>query len=107
MAKIIINGTTYEVQGSNISINNGNIIVNGNTVISGLTGPVKVEWSGPLANLDAKGSVTVYGNVEGNVNCGGSFGGGNVKGHVDAGGSVSCGTVGGDVDAGGSISMKK
>lgn len=40
----------------------------------------------------------------GNIDCGGSCEvSGNVDGNIDAGGSVTCGNVSGDIDAGGSV----
>jgi hypothetical protein len=105
MAVIIINGKRTEVKGSNVSIVNGVISVEGVTVEGGLQGVVRVEWEGPLANLNADGSVTC-GDVVGNVSAGGSVHAGNIQSTVTAGGSVHAGDIAGRVTAGGSINCR-
>lgn len=103
---IVINGERMIVQGNNITINNGTVIVDGAVIKSGLTGDVRISFEGDLANLNVDGSATVRGNVMGNIDAGGSVTCNNVlSGDVDAGGSVRCGDVHGRVDAGGSISI--
>lgn len=123
MSTIIINGTSFSVSGSNISMVNGTVYVDGVAIQTGeLTGIVKIQFEGDLAslqcdksvevngrvcgNVKAHGSVTC-GDVGGNVDSGGSTTCNNVTGDVDAGGSVHCGNVGGSVDAGGSIKMNR
>lgn len=106
MNRISVNGTTYELPdgATDVRISGGTLTVGGAPIASGLSGEVRVRWEGPLASLDCRhGSVTVEGDVAGDVDCGGSATCGNVGGSVDAGGSVSCGNVTGDVDAGGSV----
>ena len=83
MATITINGKTTTVNGNNIQVINDRIIVNGKVIESGLSGIVKVEFTGDLANLDATNAV---------VN-------GNVKGDVDSTNITVNGDIGGDVDA--------
>ena len=109
MAKnvIIVNGVRFEVEGSaHVSVGGDSISVNGNKVVGGLSGIVKVQWEGPLASLESDGAVEC-GSVGGNVDAGGSVSCGDVAGDVDAGGSVNCGRVGGDIDAGGSVNCRK
>ena len=103
MPVIVINGKRIETaSGSNVSIIDGTVTVDGVTVESGLQGVVRVEWEGPLANLRADGSVTC-GDVAGNVSAGGSVHAGNIQSSVTAGGSVHAEDITGSVTAGGSI----
>jgi hypothetical protein len=106
VSRITVNGRTIDVQGSNISVINGVIKVDGKVVESGLTGTVKLEWQGDLASLHSDGDVTC-GNVSGNVEAGGSVRCGDVAKNVAAGGSVQCGTVNGNLAAGGSVRITK
>jgi hypothetical protein len=93
---IYINGKSYDnVKGKNIVINNDQVIVDGKVVESGLSGIVKIEFTGDLANLDCS-SCIINGNILGdvdatNVKCG------DVVGDID-GTNISCGNVGGDID---------
>jgi hypothetical protein len=105
---IVINGQRFEIEGdcNNVSISNGEIRIGGNVIQSGLSGIVKVEWSGPLANLSADAGVTINGNVKGSVKAGTSVNCGDVGGDVKAGTGVNCGKVGGSVQAGTSIRMQ-
>jgi hypothetical protein len=119
MNKIIVNGKSYTVSGSNISIVNGTIRVNGQTIEENLSGIVEVRFEGDLARLevnhgnavikgDVHGSVNAGGdvtchNVEGNVEAGGDVKCVNVKRNVEAGGDVKCENVEGDIDAGGDV----
>ena len=88
MNTIIINGNKIQVAGNNISVNNDSVYVDWKLVQGGLQGIVKLEFKGDLVQLKSSASVTVNGDV---------------KGNVDAGGSVSCGHIGGSVDAGSSV----
>ena len=106
MGTIRINGNNFS--GDSICITNGNVVVNGKTVMSEIkvsTLHIKVE--GDIKSLKCDGSVEVNGNVLGNVDCGGSFTGNDVGGDVDCGGSFTGGNVSGDIDAGGSVRIKK
>lgn len=97
MATIKINGTTYTVpDGASVSIHNGSVVINGSSIMTGLSGNVHVEWHGDLAKLDCQ-SCTIHGNVAGNVDAQ-SVKCGNVGGDIDAQ-SVTCGDVNGDIDA--------
>lgn len=101
-SSITINGRTYI--GGSISVINGTVIIDG-VVQEGdkLSGVVRIEVSGDLASLHTDASVTVAGDVRGDLNAGGSVTAGPVGGSVNAGGSISCGSVGGRVSAGGSV----
>jgi cytoskeletal protein CcmA (bactofilin family) len=68
-----------------------------------LFGVVEIKFEGNLVSLESDSSVTVSGDVHGNVDAGGSIRCGAVGGDVDAGGSVVCGCVNGRVRAGGSV----
>lgn len=105
MSVININGKRIEVQGNNISINNGVVTVDGVTVEEGLQGVVKVVWEGPLASLEADTSVEC-GDVHGDVRGGNSVTCKNVQGNVRAGNSVNCGKVGGNCRAGNSVNHR-
>jgi len=93
--KITINGKTYDVSGRNIVVKNDTIYVDGQVVESGLSGIVKIEFTGDLANLDCTTAV-INGNVQGDVD-GTNITCGDVGGDVD-GTNISCGDVKGDVD---------
>jgi len=99
--KITINGKSYEVSGNNISVKNDSIYVDGVLVESGLTGDVKVEFTGDLANLDCT-TATINGNVTGDVD-GTTISCGNIGGDVD-GTTINCGDIKGSVDA---VSVRK
>lgn len=104
MNKVIINGQVFETSGKNITINNGTIIIDGTVIQEGLTGSINVAIYGDVEKINCGGSVSVEGNVLGDIDCGGSANiRGDVKGSVDCGGSCTCGNVGGDIDAGGSV----
>lgn len=101
---VIINGKSISVEGSNISVVNDKVYVDGKLIEEGLSGIVTIEFKGDLATLDSNGSIAVNGNVEGDVDAGGSVTiSGDVEGDVDSGGSVTCGSIKGNVDAGGSV----
>ena len=97
MNKIIINGTSYEVEGKDINVRKSSVYVNGTQVVTNLSGTVKIEFQGDLASLDCNSAV-INGNVRGDVDCNSAIISGDVGGDVDAT-SVKCGDVGGDVDA--------
>lgn len=120
MAKITVNGSTFEVpDGASVSINNGSIVVNGGNLTSySRNGNVQIDIQGNVGDLTTEGSVKVSGNsgaikADGSVTVGGAVAGSvkadgsvtckDVQGDLKAGGSVSCGNVGGSVKAGGSI----
>ena len=100
MNRITINGKTITCSGNNVVIRNGKVIMDGNTIQKCSSGDIRVVIEGDV-------SVTVRGNAR-IVNCGGSCEvSGNVDGDIDAGGSVTCGNVSGDIDAGGSVKCRR
>lgn len=125
MASIKVNGESFQIQSggrNNIQIRNNRVWVDGKDVTGKDIGSAcKIEWEGPLASLivegdvacgDVQGDVDAGGSVQckdvgGFVDAGGSINCGNVKGNVDAGGSIICGNVGGEIDAGGSVSCTR
>ena len=105
--RITINGKTIVCLGTNVVINNGEIIVDGNIVQECNSGDIKVIIEGDVNKIDCGGSVEVNGNL-GSIDCGGSCEvGRDVKGDIDAGSSVTCGNVSGDIDAGGSVRCRR
>ena len=105
MGFINFNGQTFK--GSNITINGSQIIIDGVVQGEGLSGIVELKVKGDVNIVKSSASVSVKGDVLGDVDAGGSVNCGKVSGDVDAGGSVNCGSVGGSVDAGGSVSMRR
>ena len=104
--KITINGVSIEVSQGNITVRNGDVFVDGNRIH--LKDNIKdITIIGDTGDVDADGSVTVKGNVQGSIDAGGSIECGDVGGNVDAGGSVTAGSVEGDIDAGGSVRIHK
>ncbi len=101
-SSITINGRTI-TGGRSVSIINGVVIVDGQTVDTGVSGMVEiVVTGGDIHELRTDGSVTCQ-DVTGKVDAGGSVTCADVGGTVDAGGSVTCDEVHGNVDAGGSV----
>ncbi|MGE6347932.1 hypothetical protein ACQKIY_25340 [Bacillus mycoides] len=114
---ISIGGVTYT--GRNITVNNGQVIVDGviqgqkleekNIIINAdnFQGTLKCGYSTVVngnigGDVESNGSVTCDG-IGGSVSAGGSVRCDDVKGNVSAGGSVNCGNIGGSAMAGGSI----
>ena len=105
MSKITINGVTIEIpDGASVSINNGDVIVNGKkSDFAKINSEVRVDVHGNVGDLKVdKGSVNC-GNVNQSVNAGGSVNAENIGGNVSAGGSVNADDIGGNVSAGGSV----
>ena len=106
-SSVTINGQTITCSGSNITILNGKVIVDGNIIQSDIGNNAKVIINGDVNKIECSGSVEVHGN-SGSIDCGGSCTvDGEVKGNIDAGGSVECGNVSGDIDAGGSVRCRR
>jgi hypothetical protein len=94
----VINGKRYT--GNNISIIDGQVIVDG--VVQGEVGERKIEIQ-VLCNVDqifSEESITINGNVTGDIEAKMSVNCDNVTGNVSAGMSVNCDDVGGNVSAG-------
>ena len=107
MNKITVNGKTITCSGNNVSIIDGQIVVDGKMISESNSRNIKVIIEGNVEKIDCAGTVEVHGNA-GNIDCGGSCTiKGDVNGSVDAGGSVTCGNVAGDIDAGGSVRCRK
>ena len=110
MNNVNINGRTINVpDGASVSIINNRVIVDGvewSEQGEDLQGVVRVEITGYVENLRTDASVTVHGNVNGDVDAGGAVKCGKVAGNVRAGGSVKCDDVGLSVNAGGSVKAR-
>ena len=104
MNTIIINGKKTVVSGNSITVSGNSIYVDGKLIEENLSGIVEVKFEGELAELKSESSVTVNGNVHGNVKASGSISCNNVTGNVSASGSVSCNDVNNDVFASGNVS---
>jgi len=93
---ITINGERHDVEGNNIVVRRGKVLVNGKVIKDGLTDTVKIEFEGDLAYLDCTNAV-INGDVHGDVDCTSVVVNGDVSGDID-GTTIKCGDVGGDVD---------
>lgn len=96
MNSITINDESFIVSGKNVVVKNGTVYINGEKVKEGLSGDVKITFTGDLANLNCTSAV-INGNIQGNVDCTSATIKDNVGGNVD-GTNINCGDVGGDVD---------
>ena len=86
---ITINGETITYSGSGIAVQN-NIVVDGKIIKSDIGNNAHVVINGNVHKIVCSGSVEVHGD-SGEIDCGGSCTvGGNVNGDIDAGGSVRC-----------------
>ena len=93
---ITINGESHDVEGNNIVVRRGKVLVDGKVIKDGLTGTVKIQFEGDLAYLDCTSAI-VNGTVHGDVDCTSVIVNGDVSGDID-GTTIKCGDVGGDVD---------
>jgi len=105
---ININGIQIEGNNLNVTMKNGAITINGKHIdaLDNLKG-YEVTIEGDVHTLNVSGSVTVNGNVTGNIDAGGSVSCKDVSGDIDAGGSIKSGKCNGNIDAGGSVSIHK
>lgn len=103
--KIQFNGEDIEVSDiHSLNIDGDKIIINGKTYNETFPDSVRIFVYGNVENLVAKiGSVNVNGDVNNDIQCGGSVSCYSVKGNIKCGGSVNCGDIEGDVQANGSI----
>ena len=101
---VTMNGRTVVIEGSNVSVTNGKIYVDGKPLdLDDFSSkPISIEINGNVDHLEVEGPVTVNGEC-GSVRCSGSFHGRDIKGNVDCMGSCHCGNVSGDVKAMGSV----
>lgn len=96
--KIIINGKTYEVSGSNVSIANGKIYVNNELLVTDkFEKEITIVWEGDLASLKCNNSI-IKGSVKGDIDCNSITVENNVEGNIDANTVQIKGNVTGDVD---------
>lgn len=95
MNTISINGKSFSVSGSSVSVVNGKIIVDGKLITEGLAGDVHIKWEGDLASLNCN-SCEISGNVGKDVKCNTAKIEGNVGGDVK-GNTIKCGNVQGSV----------
>ena len=102
MGSIFIDGKTYT--GNNIVISGDTVVIDGKVQEEGINGIVRIDVTGNIESLYSEASVTLTGDVNGDVESGGSVKCRNVGGNVCAGGSVRCDDVMGKVTAGGSVS---
>lgn len=106
-SRVVINGKSIDCVGSNITVQNGKVIVDGKVIQSNIGYDIKVVVYGDVNKLDCAGSVEVHGNC-GSIDCSGSCKvDGNVDGNIDASGSVTCGNVAGDIDCSGSVRCRR
>ena len=82
VATITINGKTFTTKGNNISVINDKVMVDGVIIESGLSGIVKIQFDGDVANLDAS-NVEIVGNINGNIDSSNLKVSGDIKGNVD------------------------
>ncbi len=100
MATITVYGNSYE--GSSIEIK-----VDGKPVEKGSEaegeGPVRISVTGGLASLTTDASVSIGGDVSGDVSAGNDVKCGGVSGGVNCGNDVKCGGVGGGLSCGNDV----
>lgn len=98
---------TVSVNGDSISIINNKLYINGKEYKFENGNVSELEIKGNVASINSDCSITINGDVAGDVDVGGSVNiVGNVTGDIDAGGSVNIsGRHKGDIDAGGSVSI--
>ena len=101
---IQINGKMYDVPGvsgisgtGNVVINGGTITVNGQTIVGDLEGEVIIKWEGPAANIKCT-TLTLDGDVEGDVKATNVTIDGDVGGDVKGTNITIDGDIGGDAD---------
>ena len=98
---------TISINGNNISIINNKLYIDGKEYKFEENNISELEIKGNVASLSSDCSITINGNITGDIDVGGSVNiVGDVTGDIDAGGSVNIsGRHKGDIDAGGSVSI--
>ncbi len=100
--RIVVNGTTIEVEGSNVTIRSGTVYVDEVSICSVQDQEIHVYWHGDLAQLQAGGSVTC-GDVHGNVTANGSVDCQDVAGRISSNGRVQAARAYNNINANGSV----
>jgi hypothetical protein len=100
--RIVVNGLTIEVEGSNVAIRSGTVYVDGVSVCSVQEQEIHVHWHGDLAYLQAGGSVTC-GDVHGDVVANGRVSCQDVSGQVSCNGRVQAARTYNNINANGSV----
>jgi hypothetical protein len=102
-SKINVNGVDYTIEkGEAVVIIGDKINVRG-AIDTTLKEKIDITITGDPCFVDCNGSLTVHGDINGNVDVSGNITCGNVEQSVDAGGNVTCHNVSGMVDAGGNV----
>lgn len=100
---ITIGGKRLTYEGNNVTIRNGTVMVDGKVVTGGeKTEGLVIEKIEGATNIEAYESLTIHGNVQGDVDARKSLSCGDVEGDVRADSSVNCGDINGDLYANGS-----
>ena len=96
------------VNGNSISIINNRLYINGKEYVFDDKDISELEIKGNVGALNSDCSITINGDIKGDVDVGGSINiVGDVTGDIDAGGSINItGSHKGDIDAGGSVLIK-
>ncbi len=104
MNRIVINGKEMNIQGSNFTIKNNKVFVDGKEIANGddIQNANTIFIYGDVKNIETDKSVNCN-DVSGDVYAKGSVNCDNIKGNLSAGGSVNCDDVGGSITAGGSV----
>ncbi len=85
--RIVVNGISFEVEGSNVAVRSGTVYVDEVSVCSVQDQEIHVYWHGELAQLQVSGRVTC-GDVHGNVSANGRVDCQNVAGRISSNGRV-------------------
>jgi cytoskeletal protein CcmA (bactofilin family) len=101
-----IGKTSINLQGNNVSIVGGRIVVDGVDITDQHSIPnnvLEIHIIGEVHNLTTDKAVNVQGVIHGNVDAGGAVNCDDIKGNVQARGSVNADNISGSVEAGGSV----
>ncbi len=70
MSHITVNGKRIETFGKNISIENDKIIIDGKTILNGLSGEVDIRFEGTLESFKCDCLTTNHSNIMGRFHIG-------------------------------------
>ena len=108
MNYVTINGKRIIVPDGSVSIINDKVFVNGKEYLQSgdleKATEIRVVINGTLELLETSKSISLTGDIKGNVTALGSINCDRIGGDVYSGGSVSCDNVGGNVFSDGSVS---